>query len=208
LPPELVAMDYPAPGAPEAAAEVADALSPTWVGLDHDSRGIDHGTLSVLVHAFPDASIPVVALSAHADKPLDYHLDLGARLAALPRSAVLVGASGNAVHHLRGMDPRRPDDGFDWALRFDDAAREVMLGAPETAARLRDHRYFPDAAPTPDHFLPLLYLAGLAGPEGFRRGARGRLRVRPAGGPRSAGYRDRIAARGPAGRSTEAGSNF
>jgi 4,5-DOPA dioxygenase extradiol len=207
-------MDYPAPGAPDAAAEV----SPTWVGLDQDSRGIDHGTWSVLVHAFPDASIPVVALSAHADKALDHHLDLGAQLAALRRSAVLVVATGNVVHHLCGMDPRRPDDRLDWARRFDDSAREVMLGAPETAAGLRDHRDFPDAASTPDHFLLLLYLAGLAGAEGFRRGARGRLRVRvtvdgllrarPAGGPRSAGYRDRIAARGTAGRSTEAGSNL
>ena len=65
------------------AAEISDVVHPTWVGADIDSWGIDHGTWSVLTHAFPDASIPVVQLSVNADKSLDYHLQLGARLAPL-----------------------------------------------------------------------------------------------------------------------------
>jgi 4,5-DOPA dioxygenase extradiol len=87
-------VEYPAPGLPDLAAEVSDVVHPTWVGADVDSWGIDHGTWSVLVHAFPDASIPVVQLSINADKPLDYHLQLGAELAprtsraTLPRSRV------------------------------------------------------------------------------------------------------------------------
>jgi 4,5-DOPA dioxygenase extradiol len=163
FPPELFAVEYPAPGDPRMAERIADVVKPTWVGLDLDSWGIDHGTWSVLRHAFPDASIPVLQLSINANKPFDYHVDLGAKLAPLREEGVLVVASGNVVHNLRGIDPRRPDAGFDWARRFDDAARSVMTGAPDDAAQLQDHGDYDLAAPTPDHFLPLLYLAGLAG---------------------------------------------
>src|SRR5881398_1364368 len=90
FPQELFDVRYPAPGAPELADEVAYVVKPTWVGHDVDSWGLDHCTWSVLCHAFPDADIPVVQLSVNADKDLDYHLDLGARLAGLRRSGVLV----------------------------------------------------------------------------------------------------------------------
>ena len=93
FPPALFDVQYPAPGLPELAAEVSDVVHPTWVGADVDGWGIDHGTWSVLVHAFPDASIPVVQLSINADKPLDYHLQLGAKLAPLRKRGVLIVAS-------------------------------------------------------------------------------------------------------------------
>ena len=163
FPQALFDVQYPAPGLPELAEEVSDVVSPTWVGADIDSWGIDHGTWSVLVHAFPDATIPVVQLSINADRPFDYHLDLGARLAPLRRRGVLVVASGNVVHNLAGMRRELPDDGFDWAQRFDEDARVRMLSAPADVASLDAHRDFRTAVPTPDHFLPLLYLAGLAG---------------------------------------------
>jgi 4,5-DOPA dioxygenase extradiol len=162
FPDELFAVDYPAPGLPELYDEVADIAEPTWVGADVDSWGIDHGTWSVLVHAFPDASIPVVQLSINAYKPFDYHLELGAKLAALRRRGVLVVASGNVVHNLGGLDRHRPDEGFDWAQRFDDDARERMLSAPADFPGLDAHRDYGLAVPTPDHFIPALYLAGLA----------------------------------------------
>ena len=162
FPPELFAVQYPAPGLPELAAEISDAVHPTWVGADIDSWGIDHGTWSVLVHAFPDADIPVVQLSINADKDFDYHLDLGARLAGLRRSGVLVVASGNVVHNLRGMSWDLADSGYDWARRFDEDAKARMLDDPVAITRLDAHRDFANAVPTPDHFLPLLYLAGLA----------------------------------------------
>ena len=163
FPRALFDVQYPAPGLPELAAEVADVVHPTWVGADLDSWGIDHGTWSVLVHAFPDASIPVVQLSINADKPMDYHLQLGAKLAPLRERGVLVVASGNVVHNLRGMDWQLTDHGYDWAQRFDQDARTRMLSDPTEFATLDSHRDYARAVPTPDHFIPALYLAGLAG---------------------------------------------
>src|SRR5262245_17503657 len=162
FPTTLFAVQYPAPGAPEVAAEVVELLKPTWVGLDKDSWGLDHGTWSVLVHAFPKAEIPVVQLSINALKPFDYHLELGAKLDPLRKRGVLIAASGNVVHNLRRMDRAQPDAAFDWNRRFDDAVKAVMTSAPADAARMEDHPDYALAAPTPDHFLPLLYLAGLA----------------------------------------------
>lgn len=129
FPQELFDVQYPAPGLPELADEISDVVRPTWVGADMDSWGIDHGTWSVLVHAFPDASIPVVQLSINADKPLDYHLELGAKLHDLRSRGVLIIASGNVVHNLAGMDWRLTDDGYDWAQRFNEAAKKRMLTA-------------------------------------------------------------------------------
>ncbi len=162
FPDELFAVRYPAPGAPDVAGEVAEVVKPVWVGQDVDSWGIDHGTWSVLCHAFPRADVPVVQLAINAMKPFGYHFDLGARLAPLRQAGVLVIASGNVVHNLGGIDWRQPDAGFDWAQRFDEDAKSVMAGAPAKIVDLQAHRDFRAAVPTPDHFIPLLYLAGLA----------------------------------------------
>ncbi|MDP9239888.1 MAG: 4,5-DOPA dioxygenase extradiol [Actinomycetota bacterium] len=162
FPQSLFDVRYDAPGLPELATEIADAIHPTWVGQDNDSWGIDHGTWSVLCHVFPDADIPVVQLSINADKPFDYHLQLGTKIAALRDTGVLVIGSGNVVHNLAGTNPRLPDAGFVWAQRFDEQAKELMLNDPAGVARLDGHPDFRSAVPTPDHFLPLLYVAGLA----------------------------------------------
>ncbi|GAA1184164.1 4,5-DOPA dioxygenase extradiol [Ornithinimicrobium humiphilum] len=162
FPQELFDVQYPAPGAPDVAELVADVVKPTWVGQDIDSWGIDHGTWSVLLHAFPDASVPVVQLSLNAFKSFDHHLELGRKLGALRDEGVLVVGSGNVVHNLHAVDFTRPDEGYDWARRFDDVARETLMDDPAQVAALDSHPDFAAAVPTPDHYLPLLYIAGLA----------------------------------------------
>jgi 4,5-DOPA dioxygenase extradiol len=132
FPSDLFNVRYPAPGLPELAGEISEVVHPTWVGADLDSWGIDHGTWSVLVHAFPDALIPVVQLSIKADKPIDYHLELGAKLAPLRQRGVLVIASGDVVHNLRAMDWNLTDGGYHWATRFNEDAKELLLSDPFT----------------------------------------------------------------------------
>ena len=166
FPEELFAVEYPAPGSPELAHEVADLVAPTWIGLDRDSWGIDHGTWSVLAHVLPEADVPVVQLSVHAAQPVEYHLRLGAALEPLRRSGVMILASGNVVHDLGRIRWDEPDAGADWALRFDEAAREVLTTDPSALGRLVEHPDYPAAVPTPDHFLPLAYLAGIAAASG------------------------------------------
>ena len=166
FPDELFAVEYPAPGDPEVAQLVVDTVQPRWVGLDVDSWGIDHGTWSVLVHLFPEADVPVLQLAINSLQPLEYHLDIGARLAPLREQGVLVLASGNVVHNLRAIDGKQPTQGFDWAHRFDEAANEVLRNQPGDVLRLTEHADHDAAVPTPDHFIPLLYLAGMAAATG------------------------------------------
>jgi 4,5-DOPA dioxygenase extradiol len=170
FPRQLFEVRYPAPGDPALAEEIAERMKPDVIGLVRDSWGLDHGAWSVLVHAFPQADVPVLQLSIDARQDFAFHFDLGTRLAKVRELSVLVLGSGNVVHNLRAIDWSRPEAAFDWARRFDEAARELMTERPWDILQLREHPDFRAAAPTPDHFLPLLYLAGLAAAE--RRGAR------------------------------------
>lgn len=166
FPAELFAFDYPAPGAPDLAQQVAEIAKPHWVGLDRDQWGLDHGTWSVLTHLYPQADIPVVQLSINALQPLEYHLALGAKLAPLREQGIMILGSGNVVHNLRRVQWDQPDAAFDWARRFDDAATTQLAGSPGDILKLTEHPDFTQAVPTPDHFIPLLYIAALANEEG------------------------------------------
>ena len=165
FPDELFAFDYPAPGLPELAGEVAEVVKPHWVGADRDQWGLDHGTWSVLAHLFPQADVPVVQLSINALKPLDYHIELATKLNQLRKRGVMIVSSGNVVHNLRRIEWNRPDAGADWARRFDDMVARQMTEAPADILKSLEHPDFDMAVPTPDHFIPLLYTAGLAAAE-------------------------------------------
>jgi 4,5-DOPA dioxygenase extradiol len=164
----LQTFQYPAPGSPETAREIRDVVKPRFVGLDDDAWGLDHGTWSVMTHVFPDANVPVVQLSINGTKDFAYHVDIAARLAPLRERGILIIGSGNVVHNLSRVDPTMREGGFDWAVRFDEAAREVVTTRPADILSLQQHPDFARAVPTPDHFIPLLYVAGLAQASGTR----------------------------------------
>ena len=166
FPQPLFDFDYPAPGAPDLAEEVAELVKPEWMGLDRDQWGLDHGTWSVLAHVYPEADVPVVQLSINALKPLEYHLELAARLAPLRERGVMIVASGNVVHNLRMLQWNQPELAYDWAERFDDAVAEQLMRDPGAVLKLMEHPDYDLAVPTPDHFIPMLYLAGVAAAEG------------------------------------------
>ncbi len=166
FPQPLFDFQYPAPGSPELAQGVRDALAPMPVALDADQWGLDHGTWSVLAHMFPTADVPVVQLSIDMGRPAGEHLAIGAALNPLRDEGVLVLSSGNVVHNLRRMNPVLRDAGEPWAHRFDDAAVEVMTTRPGDAPMLADHPDYALAVPTAEHFLPLLYTAGIAAASG------------------------------------------
>ena len=163
FPRELYQVEYPAPGSPELAQRVKDLLTPVSVGPD-ESWGLDHGTWSVLRHVFPDADIPIVQLSIDERQSPQFHYEIGKRLAPLREEGVLVIGSGNIVHNLQtyawGNQRVHP---FDWAVRFEKHARELLLKGDD-ALLIAYERLGRDAMlsiPTPDHYLPLLYVIAL-----------------------------------------------
>ena len=167
FPNKLNEFQYPAPGSPELAARVAQLLAPTPVISDDAAWGLDHGTWSVLAQMYPDASIPVVQLSIDASLTSDQHIALGRSLDQLRSEGVLVLCSGNVVHHLGLLDRSMGDATFEWAAVFDAEVQRRMLHNPASLAGVVDLPEWPRAAPTPEHFIPLLYLAGLASEPGL-----------------------------------------
>jgi 4,5-DOPA dioxygenase extradiol len=160
FPAELYQVQYPAPGDAALARRVQKLLSPLDVTLDN-SWGLDHGTWSVLRHVYPAADIPVVQLSIDETKPAAFHFEIGKKFALLRDEGVLIIGSGNLVHNLHtyawGQHRRDP---YHWALRFENAARKMIL-AGDFKPLVNYETLGKDAAlsiPTPDHYLPLLYV--------------------------------------------------
>jgi 4,5-DOPA dioxygenase extradiol len=133
FPKELYQMKYPAPGSPVLAQRVKYLLSPFSAGL-YESWGLDHGTWAVLRHVFPGADIPIVQLSIDKRQPPDLHYEIGKHLALLREEGVLVIVCVNIVHNLHtyawGNQEALP---FDWALRFEKYARELLLKGDDTS---------------------------------------------------------------------------
>ncbi|HJQ23954.1 MAG TPA: 4,5-DOPA dioxygenase extradiol [Blastocatellia bacterium] len=163
FPRALYEVNYPAPGDPELAHRVAELLAPVPVQLDQ-RWGLDHGAWSVLCHVFPEADVPVVQLSLDETQAAAYHYELAARLAPLRDEGVLVLGSGNLVHNLHAYAwGRHGVEPFDWAVRFERQARALLLEG-DHAPLINYETMGRDAllaAPTPDHYLPLLYVIAL-----------------------------------------------
>jgi 4,5-DOPA dioxygenase extradiol len=167
FPSALYEVVYPAPGDPALARTIQETLAPVAVGLDEEQWGLDHGTWSVLCHLFPDASVPVVQLGMDETQTAPFHYGVGRRLSMLRDDGILVVGSGNLVHNLHAYAwGRHPVEPFDWAVRFERRARELMLAA-DHAPLVAYESLGRDAAlsvPTPEHYLPLLYVLGLRRP--------------------------------------------
>ena len=162
FPRELYQVQYPAPGDPQLARRVQDLLAPLRVELD-ESWGLDHGTWSVFRHVYPEADVPIVQLSIDKTQPPQFHFLLGQRLAPLRDEGVLIAGSGNIVHNLHAYAwGKHIPDPYDWAVRFETAARDQLL-ACEFEPLINYESLGRDALlsiPTPDHYLPLLYVLG------------------------------------------------
>ena len=162
FPQALNEFQYPAPGSATFAARVRDLLQPQPVRMDEE-WGLDHGTWSVLAHLFPAADVPVVQLAIDGTQPPSFHYDLGKRLAPLREEGVLIVGSGNIVHNLRVLKRSGDRSPYDWAQRFNDHVRTHLLERDH--ASLVHYEMLGDAArqsvPTPEHYLPLLYIIAL-----------------------------------------------
>jgi len=171
FPPELFAVQYPAPGDPALARRVRELLAPVDAVVDDEQWGLDHGTWSVLRHAYPDADVPVVQLSIDAGRAPQFHYDVGRRLAPLREEGILIAGSGNLVHNLRAYQWGAADPSaapaYAWASAFEQRARDLLLTGSH-GPLIAFTGLGPEAAlsiPTPDHYLPLLYVLGAALPD-------------------------------------------
>lgn len=165
FPRELYNVEYPAPGSPEMALEVKNGVKKTEVELD-ERWGLDHGAWSVIKHMYPKADVPVVQLSLDRTKDPLWHLELAKDLAFLRERGVLIVGSGNMVHNLRLVawdKMNEPVYGYDWAWEADRKLHNLINNGDFKS--LASYNALGDdmrlSVPTPEHFLPLLYVLGL-----------------------------------------------
>ncbi|MCB9262752.1 MAG: 4,5-DOPA dioxygenase extradiol [Flavobacteriales bacterium] len=165
FPKELYEINYPAPGSPECAEKVKQEVQKTEIGLDYQ-WGLDHGAWTVIKHLYPMADVPVFQMSIDYSKPAQYHYELATELQQFRKRGVLIIGSGNMVHNL-GMVAwnklQEPEYGYDWALE----ANEKMKSFIKTSNHASlinfkaQGKAFELSIPTPEHYLPLLYVLGL-----------------------------------------------
>lgn len=162
FPKALFDVQYPAPGSPALANETASLIHKTEVGLDHE-WGLDHGTWTVVRRMYPHADIPVLQLSMDYTKGPQFHYELARELESLRKKGILIIGSGNMVHNLRILDWHKPETGYDWAVEINDKFKQLIT-THDHDSLIRYDRLGQAAKlsiPTPDHYLPLLYVLGL-----------------------------------------------
>jgi len=165
FPQALFDVQYPAPGSPELANETKALIKKTEVGLD-DKWGLDHGAWSVIKHLYPDADVPVIQMSLDYYQTPQYHYELAKELASLRKKGVLIIGSGNMVHNLGMMAWDRLNDkeyGFDWALEAREKMKKYMTNGDfkQLINYKSQGKAFDLSIPSPEHFLPLLYVLSL-----------------------------------------------
>lgn len=162
FPDELSEIVYAAPGCPEFALQLQQLLAPEQVELN-DSRGFDHGAWAVLKYLYPNADIPVVQLSLDRTQSAAWHFELAKKLRPLREQGVLILGSGDIVHNLRAISWEHINQvgaGYDWAFEFRQAINTAIT--ENNVDALVNFEQFGESArlsvPTPDHYLPLLYV--------------------------------------------------
>jgi 4,5-DOPA dioxygenase extradiol len=162
FPKELFDVQYPAPGSPEIASLVQATVVDPKVHPDNEMWGLDHGAWSVLRHMYPKADVPVVQLSVYIEQPAEYHLQLGKQLRPLREQGVLIVGSGNIVHNLRQIKWEDDASPYDWAIEFDEWAKEKIKNR-DFRALCHDYKKSKAGSlsiPSPDHYYPLFYVLG------------------------------------------------
>lgn len=167
FPRELFEVQYPAKGDPILAKETQKLIKSTHVELDHD-WGLDHGTWTIIRHMYPKANIPILQLSIDSGQNMTYHYDLARELADLRQKGVLIVGSGNMVHNLRMLDWGKlnaPNYAFDWAKQINQKMKDLILNNEHERLVKYESlgREALMAIPTPEHYIPLLYVLGLKG---------------------------------------------
>lgn len=167
FPKELFDIQYPAPGGPVLARSICNQIDDPIIQEDKDNWGLDHGSWSILRHIFPEAHIPVIQLSLDIKKPLEFHYFLGTKLKKLRNQGIIIIGSGNIVHNLRTINWEEKAKPFDWAVEFDEWVKFKIINRDFSS--LYREATKSDAGqlslPTPDHYVPLLYVLGAAGIE-------------------------------------------
>ncbi len=164
FPQALFDVQYPAPGSPSLAEEIRHLVTEPEISADDNKWGFDHGTWSVLRHIYPAADIPVVQLSLDMSKPAEFHFELGQKLQALREQNILIMGSGNIVHNLSQISWEVNAKPADWSVEFDlwvktKAMNRDFQALTSNATQTEAGRL---SIPTPDHYLPLLYILGAA----------------------------------------------
>jgi len=165
FPKALFDVQYPAPGSPELAQEVRNLVQGVEVGMDQ-SWGLDHGAWSVIKHLYPNADVPVVQLSLNYNMTPAQHYDLAKQLSALRNKGILIVGSGNMVHNLGLLEWSKlnaDNYAFDWTLEASSKMKEYILkGDHQQLIQFQNQgRAFQLAIPTPEHYLPMLYMLAL-----------------------------------------------
>ena len=160
FPKKLYEVKYPVTGSSALTKRLIELLQDK-VKID-DSWGIDHGTWTLLVHMFPDASIPVVQLSVDSTLSKEDIIELGKKLSILRDEGYLIIGSGNVVHNLEMVNWSNRN-GSKETICFNDFITNAIINKEiDKVFNYETHKYSSYAVPTVEHYLPLLYCIAIS----------------------------------------------